>query len=90
MIAERLGTIARCLFQNSKELIRDMPLIPSVVNRQRRLFAPTGPSVDLLAEEQRDLRIAMADLLLNALAGRSGSTPAGSERSTEDESKVDR
>ena len=85
------GTIVRRLFHNPKELIRAMPRISDSVNRQRRLFALTEPSVDLPAEDQQELRMAMADLLLNAVTRRSRvSVPTRNERSTEDEPKTDR
>jgi hypothetical protein len=78
-------------FQKPKEIIRDMPRIPNSVNRQRRLFAMIEPSVNLPAEDRRELQMALADLLLNAVAGSSrGTAPVHNERSTEDEFKIDR
>lgn len=91
MIAERYSDNGLAPISKPKEIIRDMPPIPHSVNRQRRLFTLTEPSVNLPEEEQRELRMAMADLLLNAVAGSSrGSTPVRNERRTEDEPKIDR
>jgi hypothetical protein len=75
-----------------KESIRDMPRIPSLAERQRRLFPMTESSVNLPAEQQRELQIAMADLLLSAFVGSSSHSTnlCVKRRSTEDESKADR
>ena len=68
-----------------------MPDIPSPATRQRRLlFHLIEPSASLPAEQQRELRMAMADLLLSALTGGSSVTQTRDERGAEDESKADR
>jgi hypothetical protein len=68
-----------------------MPDTPSPVTRQRRLLFPLlEPSASMPAEQRRELRLAMTDLLLGALNGGSSSTQTHDERSTKDESKADR
>jgi hypothetical protein len=56
--------------------------------RQRRLLPITEPSLNLPAEQQRELRMAMADLLLR-FSG-SNSPSRDDNRSTEDESQANR
>ena len=52
----------------------------------------TESSVNLPAEQQRELRMVMADLLLSAFVGSSSNSTklCNTRRSTEDESKADR
>jgi hypothetical protein len=46
--------------------------------------------MNLPAEEPQELRMAVADLLLNAVTGGRGLASVGNERSTGDELKTDR
>jgi hypothetical protein len=92
MIAEGYRNSDPVPISKPKESIRDMPRIPSPADRQRRLFPMTESSVNLPAEQQRELRMAMADLLLSAFVGSSSNSTklCNKRRSTEDESKADR
>ena len=65
---------------------------PSPADRQRRLFPMTESSLNLPADKERELRMAMVDLLLSVVVGRSSNSTklCPEKRGTEDESKVDR
>jgi hypothetical protein len=64
---------------------------PSPADRQRRLFPMKESSLNLPAEQERELRMAMVDLLLSVVGSSSNSTKLCPERrGTEDESKADR
>jgi hypothetical protein len=68
-----------------------MKRILYTLDRQRRLFALSGPSPELPAEEQRALRMVIADLLLKAATGNSRDLdPAHDEETTRDEHEADR
>jgi hypothetical protein len=71
--------------------MRDMNRILNPLNRQRRLFALSGPFSELPAEEQRELRMVIADLLLNAATGNGRDLDAvHEEETTRDEREADR
>jgi hypothetical protein len=88
MIAEGRWNDGPVSISKPKELIRDMPRIPRPAERQRRLFPTTESSLNLPAEQQRELRMAVADLLLRFANDNSQSRV--DKRSTEDESQADR
>jgi hypothetical protein len=92
MIAEGYRNSDPAPISKPKESFRDMPRNPSPTDRQRRLFPMTESSVNLPAEQQRELRMVMADLLLSAFVGSSSNSTklCNTRRSTEDESKADR
>ena len=61
------------------------------LDRQRRLFALSGPFPELPAEEQRELRMVIADLLLKAATVNSRDLdPVHGEETTRDEREADR
>lgn len=92
MIAEGYRNSDPAPILKPKESFRDMPQNPSPTDRQRRLFPMTESSVNLPAEQQQELRMAMADLLLSVFVGNSSNATklCNKRKSTEDESKTDR
>ena len=68
-----------------------MPRMSNLPDRQRRLFPNTEVPVSVSAEQQQELRIVMADLLLSVLVndGSNSTHLCNDTRSIEDERKTD-
>jgi hypothetical protein len=69
-----------------------MPRNPRPVDRQRQLFPMTESSLNLPAEQQRELRMVIADLLLSVFVGNSSNSTelCHERRDAENERKADR
>ena len=90
MIAEGVWSKIQHPFHDRRSM-RYMNRILYTLDRQRRLFALSGPSLELPAEEQRELRMVIADLLLNAATGKGRDLdPVHGEETTRDEHEADR